>query len=85
MPAAIEELRNPRQAKDDFIQYLKKEVFSLNFYRAHMLYFVIVIAVSSVIVWGQGLADGPKEVGGAHMAYIDALFLCCSAMTTTGT
>ncbi|KAH6862627.1 hypothetical protein CUC08_Gglean002923 [Alternaria sp. MG1] len=80
----IEELRNPRQVKNDFLKYLKEEVFKLNFYRAHMLYFIIVIAISSVIVYGQGLANGPKEVGGAHLTYTDALFLSCSAMTTTG-
>jgi hypothetical protein len=80
----IEELRNPRQAKNDFLKYLKEEVFKLNFYRSHMLYFIVVIAISSVIVYGQGLADGPEEVGGSHITYTDALFLCCSAMTTTG-
>ncbi|KAI1516445.1 Potassium transport protein [Pyrenophora tritici-repentis] len=84
MPDAIDELRNPRQAKDDFYQYLKEEVFKLNFYRAHMLYFVVVIGISSVIVYGQGLANGPEEVGGAHLTFTNALFLCCSAMTTTG-
>ena len=81
----IEELRNPRQVKNDFLKYLKEEVFKLNFYRAHMLYFIIVIAISSVIVYGQGRANGPEEVGGAHLTYTDALFLSCSAMTTTGT
>lgn len=85
MPDPIDELRNPRQAKDDFLKYLRQDVFKLNFYRAHMLYFVAVIAISSVVVYGQGIANGPKEIGGAHLTYMDALFLCCSAMTTTGT
>jgi hypothetical protein len=80
----IEELRNPRRVKNDFLKYLKEEVFRLNFYRAHMLYFIVVIAIASVIVYGQGLADGPKERGGEHLTYTDALFLSCSAMTTTG-
>ncbi|KAL1798256.1 hypothetical protein ACET3X_002293 [Alternaria dauci] len=80
----IDELRNPRQVKNDFLKYLKEEVFKLNFYRAHMLYFIVVIAISSVIVYGQGRANGPEEVGGAHLTYTDALFLSCSAMTTTG-
>ncbi|CAO2649843.1 Nn.00g011350.m01.CDS01 [Neocucurbitaria sp. VM-36] len=84
MPDPIDELRNPRQAKNDFLKYLREEVFQLNFYRAHMLYFIIIIAISSFIVYGQGIANGPKEVGGAHLTYMDALFLCCSAMTTTG-
>jgi hypothetical protein len=84
MPDAIDELRHPQQAKDDFVKYLKEEVFKLNFYRAHMLYFIVVIGISSVIVYGEGLANGPGEVGGSHSTYTDALFLCCSAMTTTG-
>ncbi|KAI8932288.1 hypothetical protein NX059_010484 [Plenodomus lindquistii] len=84
MPDPIEELRNPRKAKDDFLRYMREEFFRLNFYRAHMLYFIVVIAISSVIVYGQGLVDGPKEVGDAHLTYMDALFLSCSAMTTTG-
>lgn len=84
MPDPIDELRNPKQAKDDFLTYLHKEVFVLNFYRVHMLYFILVIAISSVIVYGQGLASGPEQVGGAHLTYMDALFLSCSAMTTTG-
>lgn len=84
MPDAVEELSHPRKAKNDFIAYLRREVFTLNFYRTHMLYFVAVIAVSSVIVYGAGIASGPKEYGFAHLRYIDALFLCTSAMTTTG-
>ncbi|OAL57355.1 potassium transport protein-like protein 1 [Pyrenochaeta sp. DS3sAY3a] len=83
MTDPVDELRSPQKAKEDFKEYLRKEV-RLNFYRAHMLYFIGVIAISSVIVYGQGLANGPKEVGGAHLTYMDALFLCCSAMTTTG-
>lgn len=81
---ALDELQNPRQVKNDFFKYLKEEVFRLNFYRAHMLYFIVVIAISSVIVYGQGIADGPEEIGGAHLTFTNALFLCCSAMTTTG-
>lgn len=84
MTDPLEELQSPRKARDDFIKYMKNEVFRLNFYRAHMLYFIIVIFVSSLVVYGQGRADGPKELGSAHMTYTDALFLCCSAMTTTG-
>jgi hypothetical protein len=84
MPDAIEELSHPRKAKKDFVAYLRHELFTLNFYRTHMLYFIAVIAVSSVIVYGAGIASGPKEYGFAHLTYIDALFLCTSAMTTTG-
>lgn len=84
MPDPVDELRNPREAKDHFFKYLKDEVFTLNFYRAHMLYFIVVIAISSVIVYGEGVKNGPKEYRDAHLTYMDALFLTCSAMTTTG-
>ncbi|KAH9862760.1 hypothetical protein J1614_010853 [Plenodomus biglobosus] len=84
MQDPMEELRDPRKAKDNFVRYMRHEFFRLNFYRAHMLYFVVVIAISSVIVYGQGRANGPKEVGNEHLTYMNALFLTCSAMTTTG-
>jgi hypothetical protein len=84
MPDAIDELQHSQKAKDNFLKYLKEEVFKLNFYRAHMLYFIVVICITSVIVYGESLANGPREVGGSHLTYTDALFLCCSAMTTTG-
>ena len=85
MPDPIDELRSPRQAKDHFLKYLKDELFTLNFYRAHMLYFIVVIAISSVVVYGEGVKNGPKEYRDSHLSYMDALFLTCSAMTTTGT
>ncbi|KAF3050576.1 hypothetical protein E8E11_006636 [Didymella keratinophila] len=51
MPDPVEELQqNPREAKNHFLRYLKDEFLTLNFYRAHMLYFIVVIAISSVIV-----------------------------------
>lgn len=84
MPDPIDELRDPRKAKDDFVKYLRNEILHLNFYRAHMLYFIVVIAISSVIVYGAGIAHGPKEYRDDHLTYMDALFLCTSAMTTTG-
>ncbi|USP76206.1 hypothetical protein yc1106_03480 [Curvularia clavata] len=68
MTDPLDELQNPRKAKDDFIKYMKEEVFRLNFYRAHMLYFIVVIALSSVVVYGQGLADGPRELCDAHLS-----------------
>lgn len=84
MPDPIDELRHPRQAKNDFLTYLREEVWQLNFYRAHMLYFIVVIAITSLIVYGEGRANGPRNKGDAHLTYMDALFFCCSAMTTTG-
>jgi hypothetical protein len=85
MPDPIEELQNPGKAKKDFMRYLRHEFITLNFYRAHMLYFICVIAISSVIVYGVGVTHGPKEYRNDHLTYMDALFLCTSAMTTTGT
>jgi len=49
-----------------------------------MLYFIVVILISSVIVYGEGLANASTQDDGSKLQYIDALFLCCSAMTTTG-
>ncbi|KAF2424897.1 TrkH-domain-containing protein [Tothia fuscella] len=79
----VEVLKHPKEAKKHFITYVREEVLVLNFYRTHMLYFIIVILVSSVIVYGEGLANGSTEFDG-RLRYIDCLFLCCSAMTTTG-
>ncbi|KAF3038619.1 hypothetical protein E8E12_002486 [Didymella heteroderae] len=85
MPDPVEELQqNPREAKNHFLRYMKDEFLTLNFYRAHMLYFIVVIAISSVIVYGEGVKNGPKEYRDSHLSYMDALFLTCSAMTTTG-
>jgi hypothetical protein len=84
MPTPIDELRHPRKAKNDFLKYLRKEITTLNFFRSHMLYFILVIALSSVIVYGAGIARGPTAHGQDHLTYVDALFLCTSAMSTTG-
>lgn len=48
-----------------------------NFYRLHLCYFIAAILVSSVIIWGANTAD-------FRVAYVDALFLCCSAMCNVG-
>lgn len=79
-----EELQHPQEAKEHFIDYLRNEVLHLNFYRVHMLYFIICIAISSIIVYGDSLANDSGSQNGNPLRYIDALFLCCSAMTTTG-
>ena len=63
---------------------LREEVVQLNFYRVLMAYFLITILISSVILYGSGIADDPTENYGGHLEYIDALFLCTSAMTATG-
>ncbi|KAK7687989.1 hypothetical protein QCA50_008359 [Cerrena zonata] len=54
-------------------QWLKKE---LNFFRVHLLFFLIVPLISSVIFWAAN--------GRFHVRYIDALFVCYSALTVTG-
>lgn len=84
MDTVIEDVKDPEKAKRDIFQYIHDEVFRLNFYRLHMLYFLIVIAISSVIVYGEGLANASDEIDGNKLRYIDALFLTTSAMTTTG-
>ncbi|KAI1341524.1 hypothetical protein F5Y15DRAFT_414048 [Xylariaceae sp. FL0016] len=70
----------------DFIADLnaaRRRVFRLNFYRCHMAYFVFTIVLCSVILYGSNTGPvGQEEYYG--MAYIDAIFLAASAMTTTG-
>ncbi|KAF2441182.1 potassium transport protein-like protein 1 [Karstenula rhodostoma CBS 690.94] len=84
-PDSTDEEFSPYKAKQNFIKYIRDELFMLNFYRAHMLYFIVVIAISSVIVYGEGAKNGPKDgYYDSHVSYMDALFLTCSAMTTTG-
>ena len=84
---AIEDVKEPKRAKAAFLQWLDDEVLQLNFYRAHMLYFIMMSLLASVIVYGEGIANNDHGVYGASrtkLRYIDALFLCTSAMTTTG-
>lgn len=85
-PESTDEELSPHKAKQDFMRYIRDELFTLNFYRAHMLYFIVVITISSVLVYGEGVKNGPKNgYYDSHVSYMDALFLTCSAMTTTGT
>ena len=82
-----ERVKHPREAKRTILKWFDDEVCQLNFYRAHMLYFIVIILLFSVIIYGEGLANNDHGVNGPIMSklrYIDALFLCCSAMTTTG-
>jgi hypothetical protein len=51
-------------------------IHHLNFYKLHMIAFTLVPLVASAIFWG---ANGRYEI-----AYIDALFLCTSAMNVVG-
>jgi len=60
-------------------------LFHLNFYRIHLSYFIIVILLASVIMYGSttngNSGDAEAEF---RLRYIDALFLCTSSMTNTG-
>jgi len=57
----------------------------LNFYRLHLCYFIFTILLSSIIVYGS-TANGNSANAQAQfgLRYIDALFLCASAMTNSG-
>jgi Trk-type K+ transport system membrane component len=80
----VDEFRHPKEAKKHFASYVRNEILVLNFYRTHMIYFIVVILISSVILYGEGIANDSDEISGSRLRYIDSLFLCCSAMTTTG-
>ena len=82
--AVIEDVKHPQKGKAALVEWFKNEVWQLNYYRAHMLYFIVVILIFSLIVYGEDLANNDHGVNGDKLRYIDALFLCCSAMTTTG-
>lgn len=57
----------------------------LNFYRLHLLYFIITILLSSVIVYGSTTnGNSGHEEKQFYLRYIDALFLCTTAMTNSG-
>jgi hypothetical protein len=80
----IDEITHPAEAKRHILEYIQEELLVLNFYRTHFLYFLLVITICSAIVYGEGVANDPDEISGSKLRYVDALFLCCSAMTTTG-
>jgi len=82
--SSLKDLKDPQKGKKAFWKWVHEDVLSINFYRVHMSYFVISILVTSVIVYGEGLANDKSEINGSKLRYVDALFLCCSAMTTTG-
>ena len=76
--------QNVKSLSSKFWHKFREDVFQLNFYRLHMAYFITTIIIASVIVYGSGIADDPIEDSGGHLEYIDAQFLCTSAMTATG-
>lgn len=81
---AMELSSHPLKAKSWFKRYLRTDVFVWNFYRVHMLYFIVVIILGSIIVYGEGIANDSTQINGSKLRYVDALFICASAMTTTG-
>ncbi|KAI1085549.1 cation transport protein-domain-containing protein [Whalleya microplaca] len=65
------------------IHAARQRVIRLNFYRCHMAYFVFVILICSIVLYGSN--TGPVgEAGHYEIRYIDAFFLAASSMTTTG-
>jgi len=57
----------------------------LNFYRLHLYYFIFTILLSSIIVYGSTTnGNSGNAQDQFNLRYIDALFLCASAMTNSG-
>src|SRR5205814_10613577 len=54
-----------------------------NFYRVHLVYFVVTITIGSIIVYGidQGVE---KDMNLKKLSWVDALFFTTSAMTLIG-
>ena len=68
------------------ISHLKPQGwFEMNFYRVHVIYFILTIILSSVIMYGSGVNGNSSDAEALfRLRYIDAIFLCTSAMTNTG-
>ena len=59
--------------------------FKMNFYRMHLIYFLLTIILSSVIMYGSSISGNSDEAEARFkLRYIDAIFLCTSAMTNAG-
>lgn len=59
--------------------------FGMNFYRLHVLYFLLTIILASVIMYGSGINGNSDDAEALFkLRYIDAIFLCTSAMTAGG-
>lgn len=66
-------------------RWKRQGYFEVNFYRVHVLYFIFTILLTSVILWGSGANGNSKDEDALFpLSFIDALFLCTSAMTNTG-
>lgn len=66
--------------------WLKKQgYFEPNFFRVHVLYFIFTILLTTIILWGSGAnGNSNNEDARFSLSFIDALFLCTSAMTNSG-
>ena len=53
--------------------------FEMNFYRVHLIYFLLTIILSSIIMYGSGIKDNSDDAQVQFkLRYIDAIFLCAS-------
>lgn len=68
---------NKATAVDKGTSFVRHDLFKVNFYRLHLLYFVVVIIIGSLFVFLL-----PNN--GTNISYIDALMLSTSALTTSG-
>ena len=68
-------------------RWIKKVDDHFNFFRYHLLFFSVTPVIFACILYaGNGSAGGNanRSSGIAKVEFIDALFLCYSAMTVTG-
>ena len=76
---------NPAKHFESLLATVHTRVFHLNYFRLHLSYFIFVILLSSVIVYGSGVnGNSNDEEASFYLTYVDSLFLCTSAMTSTG-
>ena len=68
------------------IQHVRRRGwFQMNFYRVHVLYFLLTIILGSIIMYGSGINGNSDDAEALfRLRYIDAIFLCASAMTAAG-
>ena len=57
----------------------------MNFYRLHIVYFLLTIILLSIVMYGSGVNGNSGDAEASFkLRYIDAIFLCASAMTNAG-
>ncbi|KAL1746627.1 cation transport protein-domain-containing protein [Schizophyllum fasciatum] len=88
-PADVETGNEPR-ARAPLLETVWAELSDLNFFRVHLLAFTFLPLVLSGIFYAAGPHGGSATEsttsgdGPLRLAYLDALFLCYSAMTVCG-